>query len=70
MQIIYDVERDKRFLTFAIPIQNIIIVVLLVSAYFGYMEYEKYQKSLDRTKPIISSPRINDIYFLDFRMFS
>lgn len=50
--------------------KSFIIPVLLCLAYYSYYIIYKDNQEKQQTFEIISSPKVNDIYFLDFRLLS
>jgi len=65
--------KDRRFIWFnqTIKPQKVTIyLVLFVIIFLGFMKYDKDKTEENQTLAIISSPQINDIYFLDFRLLS
>jgi hypothetical protein len=46
------------------------LILFLVVLYLGFMKYENEQAEQKQTLTIISNPKIDDIYFLDFRLLS
>lgn len=50
--------------------KSFIIPVLLCLAYYSYHTIYKNNQEKQQTFEIISSPKVNDIYFLDFRLLS
>lgn len=53
----------KRFSAF-------ILLFLLLASYLGFNTYTSNKTKEDQTNAIIASPKVNDIYFLDFRVLS
>jgi len=60
----------SRFPKLILPHHVIIFVVLLVGIYFGFNKYKNIESEDNQTLAIVSSPKINDIYFLDYRVMS
>jgi hypothetical protein len=50
--------------------KSFIIPVLLFLAYYSYHSIYKSNQEKQQTFEIIASPKVNDIYFLDFRLLS
>ena len=48
----------------------LIAAIFLCILCFGYLKYQAYQNEQFQTQTIISSPQINDIYFIDFRLLA
>jgi len=48
----------------------IIFFILLLVLFIGFMEYNALKSEESKTLAIISTPKVNDIYFLDFRILS
>ncbi|GAW96189.1 MULTISPECIES: tetratricopeptide repeat protein [Colwellia] len=46
------------------------LIIILAVILFGYFKFHSYQKDKIQTFKIISQPKVNDIYFLDFRLLS
>tara|TARA_R110002072_G_scaffold63690_1_gene158175 strand:+ start:8586 stop:9452 length:867 start_codon:yes stop_codon:yes gene_type:complete len=46
------------------------LVILLVVVCFGFREYNVYKEDKNQTLTNVLAPKINDIYFLDFRLLS
>lgn len=60
----------KLFQHFVLSKKSIFIPILLCLAYYSYyVVYKNYQEQ-QQTFEIIASPKINDIYFLDFRLLN
>ncbi|WP_426358626.1 tetratricopeptide repeat protein [Pseudocolwellia sp. HL-MZ19] len=53
---------------FAAPARVISILVVLFVLYTAFIEYFDYKHEADNSLAIISEPKINDIYFMDFRV--
>ena len=49
-----------------LPLLSALVCVL----YFGYVKYNNYTEDQEQTLAVISNPKIDDIYFLDFRLLS
>ena len=47
-----------------------VFFILLVALYLGFTKYDTYKTEEKQTLAIISNPKVNDIYFLDFRLLS
>lgn len=64
--------KERRFTwpTQATSNKIIIYFVLFLVFCFVITKYEKSQEDENQTLTIISNPKINDIYFLDFRLLS
>lgn len=56
-------DKKKRFYV------SILLFLLLVS-YLGFNQFSNNKTAENQTKAIIASPKVNDIYFLDFRVLS
>jgi len=52
------------------PRKVTISFVLFAALVFAFIEYNSYKVEESQTLAIVSSPKINDIYFLDFRLLS
>ena len=52
------------------PLKVTVFCLLLVALSVGFLEYNSYKTDEDQTLAFISKPKINDIYFLDFRLLS
>lgn len=52
------------------PFKTTTLLILLLIAYLGFVKYDAYKTEQNQTLAIISSPQVNDIYFLDFRLLS
>lgn len=48
----------------------VLLTCLLVAFYFGYERYASHKTEQAETSALILSPKVNDIYFLDFRLLS
>ena len=48
----------------------LVIPLIIIIAYFGYYQVYKVNQNSQQTQDIINSPKINDIYFFDFRVLS
>ncbi|AAZ25385.1 hypothetical protein CPS_3117 [Colwellia psychrerythraea 34H] len=48
----------------------VLLSCLLVIIYFGYERYEQHTAEQTETSVLILTPKVNDIYFLDFRLLS
>lgn len=64
-----DSEIQPRGLSyFAAPARVIAMLVALFVLYAAFTEYLDYKHEADNSLAIISEPKINDIYFMDFRV--
>ena len=53
------------------PLNKLVLLTcLLVVFYFGYERYASHKTEQAETSVLILSPKVNDIYFLDFRLLS
>jgi len=62
---------EQKNVLFNLLKQNIYVVVLLialVALYVGFNEYIDYKHQKAQSSEVISAPKINDIYFIDFRL--
>ena len=48
----------------------VLLACILVIAYFSYANYAFHSAEQKEAELLISSPQVNDIYFLDMRIFS
>lgn len=44
------------------------IVSVLLLSYFVFFKYQAHQSELQRTLEIVNQPKVNDLYFIDFRL--
>ena len=58
------------FSKLSLSLKTLSLLILLLASYFGYIKYTSYKNEYSQTLAIISAPKINDIYFLDFRLIS
>ncbi|GHE90236.1 tetratricopeptide repeat protein [Thalassotalea profundi] len=54
----------------SIPLKIPTLLLFVLGLYLGYLKYSAYQLENHQTLAIISAPKIDDIYFLDFRLLS
>ncbi|GAA0821410.1 hypothetical protein GCM10009111_28360 [Colwellia asteriadis] len=47
--------------------QLLLLFIIIGISYFAYVKYSAYQDEKKQTLAVIASPKINDIYFIDFR---
>lgn len=64
-QFILDFLSSNRYLSIAIK-----LMVVSMLGYFAFTKYQQYQDEQKITNQLITYPKINDIYFLDFRLFN
>lgn len=48
----------------------VLLTFLLVIVYFGYGRYASHKTEQTKASALILAPQVNDIYFLDFGLFS
>lgn len=53
-----------------VPLRGLMILVAIIALYLGFIEYLDYKHEKDYTFAVISEPKINDIYFIDFRLIT
>lgn len=46
------------------------VVIFITAIIYGYVEYEDSQKQRKQTQRLVLKPRVNDLYYLDFRLLS
>lgn len=64
------VRRILRFPQISKPLKVTAFCLLFVVFCLGFLEYDSYKTEENQTLALISNPKINDIYFLDFRLLS
>jgi len=47
-----------------------VVLLFFVLLYLGFLKYDSYKTEENQTLTIIENPKVNDIYFLDFRLLS
>ena len=52
------------------PYNVIFLLFVIIVIYYVFKKYDEYQIEQSQSLAIISNPKINDIYFLDFRKIS
>ncbi|XPF93625.1 tetratricopeptide repeat protein [Colwellia sp. RE-S-Sl-9] len=60
--------RTIGFRPIKIPLKTFAVVLALIALYFSFTEYMDYKHQKDNSLAIILEPKINDIYFIDFRL--
>ena len=64
-------ETQHRTPKLSLSINKLVLLIcLLVVFYFGYERYASHKAEQIESSVLISSPKVNDIYFLDFRLLS
>ena len=64
-------ETQHRTPKLSLSINKLVLLIcLLVVFYFGYERYASHKTEQIESSVLISSPKVNDIYFLDFRLLS
>lgn len=53
-----------------IPLKVLAVFFTLIALYFSFTEYMDYKHEKDNSSAIIETPKINDIYFMDFRLLT
>ena len=51
-------------------IKALLLLAVLVVIYTGFIEYLDYKHEKNHTLAVVSEPKINDIYFIDFRLLT
>lgn len=50
------------------PIKIIMLLVVLIGLYIAFTQYLDHKHKKDHSLAVISEPKVNDIYFMDFRV--
>lgn len=64
------IQRVLKFPQITKPFKVIAFVLLFVVLCLGFLEYDSYKAEEKQTLALISNPKVNDLYFLDFRLLS
>ena len=64
-QFILDLLSSNSYLSLCIK-----LLVVIMIGYLAFTKYQQYQNEQIITNQLITYPKINDIYFLDFRLFN
>ena len=62
--LINEKPRTKFCLSLSLNSQ-VLLIILVVSAYFGYQKYAEHKTEQADTSVFILSPKVNDVYFLE-----
>ncbi len=63
-------QRKLMFPQITKPFKVTAFCLLFVVLCLGFLEYDSHKTEENQTLALISNPKINDIYFLDFRLLS
>lgn len=63
-------NKPISFAYFKAPAKIITLVVALIALYAGFSQYLDYKHKKDSSLAIVSQPKVDDIYFIDFRVIT